>query len=487
MLKACLITVIPLIVFIGLPCFGQDIDWGDAPDSYQTLSLSGGALHTIIQGMYLGTWVDGELDGQPSMDALLDDIAGAPDDEDGVSIIDVVTPGVTVRVKVTASLPGFLDAWVDWNLDGDFADAGENVFFAQALSPGVNYLTMAVPASAGIGTTYSRWRYSSAGGLPWFGPGPDGEVEDYRVFILEPLENIKWYQPPDLDNTGMDVDMHAYGYPDVDALADDFLCTYSGPITDIHFWASFLEDLVPDLPFQAFEITIYSDIPAGVSAPWSMPGDILWRYYFDPGSYLVTQITDNNPEDYYYSVPQEVWFDDEHYNCYQYDFYIDPEAAFVQEEGTIYWLGIRDLTWNNQYRFGWKTCDIEYRWNDDAAWLCDPPGFWCDIHYPPLHEFAELSLDLAFAISTVQDCDCDPGEANGDGIYNIFDITYLISYLYLSGPAPIPYPLCNCDANCDCACNIFDITYLIDWLYRTGPAPCTCQQWLAACGPPLRK
>ncbi|MFH1853016.1 MAG: GEVED domain-containing protein, partial [Candidatus Neomarinimicrobiota bacterium] len=195
MLKACLMATILLIAVMGLPCFGQDIDWGDAPDSYQTLAASNGALHPIIQGMYLGVWADGELDGQPSVTALMDDNTGIPDDEDGVVITSLVTPGSSVNVKVIATMPGFLDTWVDWNLDGDWADPGENVFIAQPLSPGVNYLVMAVPASAATGTTYSRWRYSSAGGLMWYGPGPDGEVEDYRVTIGDPIPP----QSPDID------------------------------------------------------------------------------------------------------------------------------------------------------------------------------------------------------------------------------------------------------------------------------------------------
>ena len=84
-------------------------------------------------------------------------------------------------------------------------------------------------------------------------------------------------------------------------------------------------------------------------------------------------------------------------------------------------------------------------------------------------------------------CDCEPGNVNGDATINIFDITYTISYLYMGGPAPIPYELCNGDPNKDCTCNIFDITYTISFLYLGGPPPCPCEEWLAACGPPLRK
>jgi len=83
-------------------------------------------------------------------------------------------------------------------------------------------------------------------------------------------------------------------------------------------------------------------------------------------------------------------------------------------------------------------------------------------------------------------CDCEPGNVNGDETINIFDITYTISYLYLNGPAPIPYELCNADPNKDCTCNIFDITYLISFLYLDGLPPCTCEEWTDECGA-LRK
>jgi hypothetical protein len=61
------------------------------------------------------------------------------------------------------------------------------------------------------------------------------------------------------------------------------------------------------------------------------------------------------------------------------------------------------------------------------------------------------------------------GDINDDGNINIFDITYLISYLYLSGPAPHSPDMA--DVNHDGNLNIFDITYLITYLYLSGPPP----------------
>lgn len=61
------------------------------------------------------------------------------------------------------------------------------------------------------------------------------------------------------------------------------------------------------------------------------------------------------------------------------------------------------------------------------------------------------------------------GDPNTDLEVNIFDVSYLISYLYLGGPAPDP--MLTGDPNADKAINIFDVTYLIGFLYSGGSIP----------------
>ncbi len=61
------------------------------------------------------------------------------------------------------------------------------------------------------------------------------------------------------------------------------------------------------------------------------------------------------------------------------------------------------------------------------------------------------------------------GDANGDEALNIFDITFVIAFLYLDGPAPEPEA--SADVDNTGTVNIFDITYLIAYLYMGGPAP----------------
>jgi hypothetical protein len=61
------------------------------------------------------------------------------------------------------------------------------------------------------------------------------------------------------------------------------------------------------------------------------------------------------------------------------------------------------------------------------------------------------------------------GDANRDRELNIFDITYIIDYLYLGESAPLPFDVADVDLNG--VINIFDIAYMISFLYLDGPAP----------------
>ncbi len=70
------------------------------------------------------------------------------------------------------------------------------------------------------------------------------------------------------------------------------------------------------------------------------------------------------------------------------------------------------------------------------------------------------------------------GDVNLDGAVNIFDATFLISFLYNGGPAPAY--MSRADVNDDSDVNIFDITALISYLYQGGAAlncPSMPSQW----------
>lgn len=157
-------------------------DFGDAPAGYPVTLADDGARHTT-SSLILGTAVDAETDGQPSSDAN-----GDGQDEDGVTVIasGVVSASDTeASFLIDVSEAGRLDAWIDFNGDDDWDDAGEQIATNLQVTAGSNQLNFTVPSTATAGTTAARFRVSSTGGLSPTGAAADGEVEDYLVTLLD--------------------------------------------------------------------------------------------------------------------------------------------------------------------------------------------------------------------------------------------------------------------------------------------------------------
>ncbi len=137
--------------------------------------------------------MDAEADGQPTPTANGDDSNGAtPDDEDGVTLGGLVasatvnmTGSVTVDLQNPNATANVLNAWIDFNRDGDWGDTGEQIFTNRSLgtTAGPQTLNFTIPAGASAGTTFARFRLSTASNLTPGGEAPDGEVEDYQVIV----------------------------------------------------------------------------------------------------------------------------------------------------------------------------------------------------------------------------------------------------------------------------------------------------------------
>jgi hypothetical protein len=164
-------------------------DFGDAPPPYPTLAVNNGARHLLGGPLWLGQLVDSEPDGQPQPSALGDDLNPPPpagiDDEDGVSFAYALISGQQSLMQVIASVPGFIDVWIDWNGNGSWADMGDNLLTAYSVNPGANYVMIAVPPLTYNGPAKMRVRISSTGYLPPTGFAPDGEVEDHEVLLYQ--------------------------------------------------------------------------------------------------------------------------------------------------------------------------------------------------------------------------------------------------------------------------------------------------------------
>jgi hypothetical protein len=176
----------------------RDLDFGDAPDvsfgapwTFPTLLAADGARHGIDPALALGSAIDGEPDGQPSLGALGDDASGTAD-EDGVVLPAELIPCLQAPIEVSATSPGMLDAWVDFDGDGDWDDPTERIFDGEALVAGANPFTLEVPCSATPSAlVFARFRFSSVGGLAPGGLSLDGEVEDHAVAIGQVLHTLE--------------------------------------------------------------------------------------------------------------------------------------------------------------------------------------------------------------------------------------------------------------------------------------------------------
>ncbi len=172
-------------------------DFGDAPASYGSARHIAITLQTLL-GNGLGP--DHETANQPSVDALGDDndaSAGNPfyDDEDAVrrngALLDGqhVVASENVSIDVTTFGTGYLSAWMDLNIDGDFADASEKLLsdvFINSTTVQNTALVLPVPYTATGGNTYLRFRFSGSTGVGYSGSISGGEVEDYRI-IVDPM------------------------------------------------------------------------------------------------------------------------------------------------------------------------------------------------------------------------------------------------------------------------------------------------------------
>lgn len=153
-------------------------DYGDAPESYGT------AYHVMDFTNYLGSACDGEYTSYYSSSANGDDLAGE-DDEDGVAIDSLVDQGESMNIPVSVTGTGYLNAWIDWNGDGDFHDTDERVADNIPRNEGTENLTVTVPEiTATSMQTFARFRFSPGVLSSSDGAAIGGEVEDYCFTIL---------------------------------------------------------------------------------------------------------------------------------------------------------------------------------------------------------------------------------------------------------------------------------------------------------------
>ncbi|MEL6106291.1 MAG: GEVED domain-containing protein, partial [Planctomycetota bacterium] len=161
------------------------IDFGDAPESYGTTFAADGPRHLVTISPILGASADTDADGQPTTSFEGDDGDGN-DDENGLVSIDPLLIGESANLTVSVSGEARLDAWIDFDGDGQFDHPAEHLGLGASIvtQAGDNVISVSVPGDAVAGSTALRIRVSRSGGLLPTGLGGAGEVEDYGVELV---------------------------------------------------------------------------------------------------------------------------------------------------------------------------------------------------------------------------------------------------------------------------------------------------------------
>jgi hypothetical protein len=220
---------------------------------------------------------------------------------------------------------------------------------------------------------------------------------------------VKFRQNPDPTIRGMDVlNSWLTNTGPATLLADDFICTRTGPVTDIHVWGSWKDDLVDYWP--TFWVGIWSDMPASNNVP-SQPGQLLWWQQFSPGQYRASvqqkvpfeQFLNPNAPPAIIGVDHQIW---------KYDFF--PQNPFRQlgsaQLPKVYWLSVVTKTAPGRV-FGWKTTPDHY--NDFAVYaptiLTFGPGY--PMPQPPgwqvITDPQGRKRELSFMLTTSQGWACN--------------------------------------------------------------------------------
>ncbi|UCB52414.1 MAG: hypothetical protein JSV10_10610, partial [Candidatus Zixiibacteriota bacterium] len=204
----------------------------------------------------------------------------------------------------------------------------------------------------------------------WTDPYPPDGVD--MAFYLTGLPdggewpNHKMHFPQLPDEIGWDVNAT---YPKI--LADDWQCSQTGPVTDIHFWGSWKDTDGDPWTDDAghilyFIFSIHANIPADSDTPWSRPGELLWERI---DSTAITPIDPPTLEGWYDPNTGRTFYND-HVPYWRYD-YVNIPAPFFQYQDSIYWLNISAVLEDTFYHWGWKNSRDHFM--DDAVYRDDDP------------------------------------------------------------------------------------------------------------------
>jgi hypothetical protein len=174
-----------------------------------------------------------------------------------------------------------------------------------------------------------------------------------------PGDGHKMHYPQLPDPNGFDIAFSDWW------LGDDWQCSETGTVNDIHFWTSWFWD--DPIPISEIFIQIWSNNPVGPYG-WSEPLDLLWERSFVPGQFIEAGPW---PGDQLWMMPWGEVIPQPHFFYWQINI-PNIDDPFVQIEGEIYWLVIK-IPFPDPMILGWKNTKDYFMdhavWHDGVMWI----------------------------------------------------------------------------------------------------------------------
>jgi PKD repeat protein len=126
----------------------------------------------------------------------------------GTAYTLTITPAIVNNTQAAAYTNDEIAAWIDFNNDFDFNDAGEQVAYVLVATGWVNTFNVSIPLASSTGPVRMRVRisYQPDGAITPCGPASYGETEDYTINITSgaglndnPLGLVQMYPNPAQD------------------------------------------------------------------------------------------------------------------------------------------------------------------------------------------------------------------------------------------------------------------------------------------------
>ncbi len=214
-------------------------------------------------------------------------------------------------------------------------------------------------------------------------------------------DDYKMHHPQIPNPQGWDVN---FTYPKI--VADDWGCTETGPVADIHFWFSVMGQMTPvgEIPLPPridnVHVSIHKDLPVGDPEnefDYSIPGGLLEEYDF--GADEIKLLGPFSGMQGWWDPNFQEGSTDDHNSYWQVNI-TNIRNPVIQREGEIYWLDLSMKASNvtgEPLDVGWKTTyeDLHFVdwpvYRDDDAAMAWQPVWDTAGGYPP--------VDMAFVIT----------------------------------------------------------------------------------------